>query len=103
MVDYPQWIPRTVSRNSTLTDDQDEKAAFLQMAREFPVRTGIYTFGLPVFAALQLVNAFVFEGSLLIIGAFALLMVACSVQLTRYHIAGYRRRNVETRLLEGEK
>ncbi|NEU56913.1 hypothetical protein [Halorussus sp. MSC15.2] len=74
-----------------MSDDQD---VFLQMASEFPVRTGIYTFGLPVFALLQLINGFVHEGSLGYIGLFAVLMVAFSVKLTLYQIAVYRRQKV---------
>ncbi len=77
--------------NNGVSDDQD---LFLQMASEFPVRTGIYTFGLPVFALLQLINGFVHEGSLGYIGLFAVLMVAFSVKLTRYQIAVYRRQKV---------
>ena len=71
-----------------VTDDWD---VFIRMAREFPVRTGIFTFGLPVFGLLQLINGVVYDGSLLFIGVFAALMVAYSIQLTRYHIATYRR------------
>jgi hypothetical protein len=77
-----------------LPDDHD---AFLQMASEFPMRTGIYTFGLPVFALLQLINGFVHEGSLVYIGLFAALAVALSMMLTRYHVAIYRRRKVTQR------
>jgi hypothetical protein len=72
-----------------LTNDHD---AFFEMASEFPMRTGIYTFGLPVFALLQLINGFVHEGSLVYIGLFAALAVAFSVKLTQYHVAIYRRR-----------
>lgn len=72
-----------------VTDDYDE---FLQMASDFPVRTGLYTFGLPVFALLQLINGFVHDGSLVFIGLFAALVVAFSVVLTRYHVAIYRRK-----------
>lgn len=99
-MDYPQRLPRTVSRNTSLTTDATELEAFVKMAREFPVRTGIYSFGLPVFAALQIVNALLFDGSLLIIGAFAALMVASSIQLTRYHVAIYRRKKVTDGLLD---
>lgn len=84
-----------MTQNTSLTDDPDDLQTFKAMAREFPLRTTIYTFGLPVFALLQLVNALVFDGSLLIIGAFATLMVLCSIVLTRYHIAIYRRQKVE--------
>lgn len=102
MGNYRQSLPRTVSRNTSLTNEATELQTFFAMARDFPVRTGIYTFGLPVFAALQLLNAFVFDGSMLIIGAFAALMVAASVQLTRYQIATYRRKKVTGRLLEAD-
>lgn len=74
-----------------VTDDHN---AFVQMASEFPVRTGIYTFGLPVFALLQLINGVVHEGALTFIGLFAVLVVAFSVMLTRYHVAIYRRKKV---------
>lgn len=79
------------------TDDRD---AFIRMAREFPVRTGIFTFGLPLFALFQLINGVVYEGWLLGIGAFAVLMVACSVQLTRYHLAAYRRQQLVQRWVD---
>lgn len=68
--------------------------SFLRMAREFPVRTAIFTFGLPVFACLQIVNGFVYEGSILVISAFAALMIAYSVQVTRYQVAVYRRKKL---------
>lgn len=91
-----------MTRNGSLTDDPDDRQTFTAMAREFPVRTTIYTFGLPLFALLQLVNAFVFDGSLLIVGAFAALMVLCSIALTRYHLAIYRRKKVEQHVANGE-
>lgn len=83
-----------MSRNSSLTDG-DELAAFVEMAREFPVRTGIFSFGLPVFALLQLINALVFDGALLVVTGFAVLMTVCSVALTRYQVAVYRRKKVD--------
>lgn len=79
------------------TDDLD---TFFRMAREFPVRTGIFSFGLPVFALLQFVNGLVYEGSLLMIAVFASLMVVYSVQLTRYHVAAYRREKLARRWTE---
>lgn len=72
-----------------VTDDHD---AFFQMASDFPVRTGIYSFGLPAFALLQLVNGFLHDGSLVFIGLFAALVVAFSAILTQYHVAVYRRK-----------
>ena len=74
-----------------------EMDAFVRMAREFPMRTGIYTFGLPAFALLQLMNGYVHGGSLAFIGLFSAFSVACSVLLTRYQVAVYRRRLVGER------
>lgn len=76
------------------TGVMNDYRAFVRMAREFPVRTGIFTFGLPVFALLQLVNGFVHGGSVLYIGVFAALAVVFSVMLTRYHVAIYRRKKL---------
>lgn len=74
--------------NGTSATDVD---AFFRMAREFPVRTGIFTFGLPVFAFLQLLNAAVNGGSVAFVAGFAMVAVACSVLLTQYQLAVYRR------------
>lgn len=76
-------------------DGFDETEAFARMAREFPVRTCIFSFGLPAFALVQLVNGLVNGGSVAYIALFGLLAVGCSVLLTRYHVAVYRRRRVE--------
>ncbi|WP_139172787.1 hypothetical protein [Halopelagius longus] len=73
----------------------DEAEAFLEMAREFPARTAIFTFGLPVFSALQFVNGVVHDGSLPYIAAFGAVAVAFSVILTRYHVAAYRRKKLD--------
>lgn len=67
---------------------------FCKMASEFPVRTGIFTFGLPLFALFQLLNGVVHGGSLFSISVFLALAVACSVLLTQYQIAVYRRRRL---------
>lgn len=77
----------------------DEFGSFVRMAREFPVRTAIFTFGLPVFALAQLINGYVHGGALAVIGAFAVVAVACSVALTRYHVAVYRRERLVRRWL----
>ncbi|WP_224268489.1 hypothetical protein [Haloprofundus salinisoli] len=79
------------------SDTTDDREAFFEMAREFPARTAIFTFGLPVFALLQLINGVVHEGQLLYIVAFAGLAVAYSATLTRYHVATYRRRKLAWR------
>lgn len=83
--------PTHIHMASTEKDDLD---AFVRMAREFPVRTAIFSFGLPVFACLQVVNGFLSNGSLVFIGLFAALLVAYSVQITRYHVAVYRRKQL---------
>lgn len=75
-------------------EERNDLAVFVRMAREFPVRTGIFTFGLPLFACLQMLNGVVHKGSLLAIGFFSVLVVVCSVQLTQYHIAVYRRQRL---------
>jgi hypothetical protein len=72
------------------------------MAREFPVRTGIFTVGLPLFALLQLINGIVYGGSVLLIGLFAALIVAYSVQLTNYHVASYRRQKLSQQWIENK-
>lgn len=73
----------------------ENRATFLRMAREFPLHTAIFTFGLPVFALLQFVNAYVHGASLAVVGLFALAALACSALLTRYHLATYRRRRLD--------
>lgn len=83
-------------------DDElsDDTTVFFQMARDFPVRTGIFTFGLPAFALLQLINGYVNHGSVAIIGAFVVLMVLFSAQLTRYQLANYRRQRLSDQLFD---
>lgn len=80
--------------DNTADGATDDRSAFFRMASEFPVRTCIYTFGLPVFALLQLINGLVHDGPLVFIGFFGVLVVALSVILTRYHVAVYRRKKV---------
>lgn len=80
--------------------EPDTLAAFVRMAREFPVRTAIFSLGLPVFACLQVVNGLVHDGSLVFIGLFASLLVAYSVQITRYHVAVYRRKQLDSSVTE---
>lgn len=63
---------------------------FFRMAREFPVRTLLFTFGPLVFALLQLVNGYVNDASLPFTGAFALVVVAFAVLVTQYHLAKFR-------------
>lgn len=72
----------------------DDRDAFVRMAREYPLRTTIYTFGLPLFGLVQLVNGYVHGGALQYIGLFCVVAVAWSVLLTRYHVATYRRESL---------
>jgi predicted lysophospholipase L1 biosynthesis ABC-type transport system permease subunit len=76
----------------------DERALFVQMAREFPVRTVIFSFGLPIFALAQVVNGVLNSAALAVVTLFALATVAFSVQLTRYQVAVYRRRRTADRV-----
>lgn len=76
------------------TEPTPDTVAFLRMAREFPLRTAIYTFGLPLFGVLQLINGVAHGGSLLFIGAFVTLAVVHSVLLTHYHVSVYRRKRL---------
>lgn len=86
-----------------MTDDfSDETAAFLSMAREFPIRTCLFTFGLPAFALLQIINGLFNEGMVPYVVLLALLAVALSVILTRYHVAMYRRQTVTGSFSSGD-
>lgn len=64
---------------------------FSRMAREFPVRTGIFTFGPLILALAQLINSHLHGGSLVYTAVFAAVLVVYSVQITRYHLATFRR------------
>lgn len=63
----------------------------VRLAREFPVRTGLFTVGPLLIALAQIAIAFVHDVSLLATGSFAAVMVAYAVLVTRYHLAAYRR------------
>jgi hypothetical protein len=76
-----------------------EMDTFIRMTREFPVRTGLFTFSLPVFALLQLLNGVLNGGSLLFIGSFVVLAIACSVLLAQYQLAVYRQQRLSRRWL----
>lgn len=76
-----------------------EVDTFLQMARAFPVRTGVFTFSLPVFALLQLLNGAIHGSSLLFLGSFVVLAIACSVLLAQYQLAVYRQRRLSRSLI----
>lgn len=78
-----------------MTEDlPDERAAFLAMVRAFPLRTCLFTFGLPAFALLQVSSGLFNDGPLVFGTLLALLAMALSVVLTRYQVARYRRQVV---------
>ncbi|WP_424019024.1 hypothetical protein ACOZ4N_06010 [Halorientalis pallida] len=86
-----------------MTEDlSDERDAFLAMARAFPLRTSLFTLGLPAFALLQVLGGLFNDGPLAFGLILALLAVAMSVVLTRYHVARYRRQ-VVTDALEPDR
>lgn len=72
----------------------DDAVTLSQMARKFPVRTGLFTVGPVVFALLQLANSYVHDVSLLFAGVLAVVMLGFSVLVTRYHLAVFRRTTV---------
>lgn len=71
-----------------------ELDTFIQMSRESPIQTGLFIFSLPMFALLQLLNGVIHGGSLLFIGSFAVLAIACSVLLAQYQLAVYRQQQL---------
>lgn len=78
----------------TTQEFPDGLAAFVRMTREYPVRTAIFSFGLPVFALLQLLNGVVHQGPLGFLLGFAVLAAVSSVLLTQYQLSVYRRRAI---------
>ena len=62
-----------------------------RMARAFPARTGLFTVGPVCFAVLQLLNSYLHGVSLTYTAVLAVVMVAYSVLVTRYHLAAFRR------------
>ena len=64
---------------------------FVEMAREFPVRTGVFTLVPLAFALTQLANSYVYGESLLYTGAFAVAVVAYAILVNRYHLAAFER------------
>ena len=78
----------------TPVDAPDDPTLFVRMARSFPVRTLIFSFGLPLFALCQLANAYLHDASLPVIALLSAVVVAFSLTVTRYQIAAYRRRTL---------
>lgn len=70
---------------------------FARMARTHPVRTLIFTFGLPLFGLAQLVTGLLTGNALVPVTTFFGLTVVVSLLLTRYQVAVFGRRTVLTR------
>lgn len=78
----------------TPVDAPDDLTLFVRMAQSFPVRTLIFSFGLPLFALCQLAIAYLHDGSLPVIALLSAVVVGFSLTVTRYQMATYRRRTL---------
>lgn len=74
------------------------KVSFLEMAREFPVRTGVFTLLPVLFALAQIANSLVHGGSVLYTVWFSVALVGYSVTVNRYHLAAFRRAKLSSAL-----
>jgi len=63
---------------------------FFRMARAYPVRTFLFTFGPVAFALVQLANSYLNDASLVVTLGFAVVVVAFAVLATQYHLAQFR-------------
>jgi hypothetical protein len=64
---------------------------FLEMARVFPVRTGVFTFVPLLFALSQFANSYLYGGPILFTGGFAAVVVGYAVLVHRHHLAAFHR------------
>lgn len=69
---------------------------FVEMAGEFPVRTGVFTLVPLLFTLLQIMN-YAHGGSLLLTGGFSLAVIAYTVLINQYHLAAFQRAKVSPR------
>lgn len=69
---------------------------FVEMAEEFPVRTGVFTL-VPLLFMLLLILNYVHGGSLLLIGGFSLAVLAYTVIVNQYHLATFQRTRLSPR------
>ncbi|MFB6129879.1 MAG: hypothetical protein ABEJ28_03550 [Salinigranum sp.] len=72
------------------------------MCREFPVRTALFSFGLPLIALLQVGNAYVFDGPVFGVAVFAALVLTLSVQATRHQLAVFHRDTISEKWIRGD-
>lgn len=77
-------------------------AGFAAMAREYPVRTALFTAGPLAFALVQFYNGVAHDVSLLGAGAVAVALLAFAVQVNRYHLAAFRRSTASRRWADRE-
>lgn len=75
-----------------------DNTTLAEMVRELPIRTALYTLGPICIALAQFVNGYVNDISLVVLFAFALVMIAASVFITRYHLTEYRVSKLEREL-----
>lgn len=69
----------------------------LEMVRHAPVRTAIFSVGPIVLGVIQVVNVYLHGGTLPLVVAFAAVMAAFSVLVTRYHAASFERMRLSMR------
>lgn len=72
-----------------------EDVTLRDLFRAVPVRSTVLVVVPVLLAVVQLANSYVNELSPLVAGAFALVMVSYATVLTRYHLAQFRRRQLE--------
>lgn len=66
---------------------------YVEMAGEFPVRTGVFTL-VPLLFTLLLMMNYVHGGSLLVTGSFSLVVIAYTVLIHQYHLSAFQRAKV---------
>lgn len=69
---------------------------FTEMAREFPVRTAVFTLVPLVFAIVQFANSVLYDGAVLFTALFSAVVLGYAVLVTRYHLAAFHRARVST-------
>lgn len=75
-------------------ESMDDSTLFLEMAGEFPIRTALFTFAVPLFSLALVANGFLYRGAVEYIVPFSVAVIAYSAVLTRYQMAEFRRQQV---------
>jgi len=68
----------------------DIDVSLVEMFRELPVRSGLYTVGPLLLGVAEFVNGYVHQLQLVYPTLFAIVMVAFSVLVTQYHLVEFR-------------